>query len=175
MNRHFADRKNGLIWQKYDLRNGQKFVKQNDVLDSWSSDTEIKKYINNCMSISAKFTAMLGEYNGLYYAFEKKNLVGACVVTTANRGYDVVTIEYIVVDPMHKNSGIATRMVASIQQNPKMFSGQYFGKIDAFVEVSNKPSQRVFLKNKFKVYNRPEDMEILRGYYRMYYDERIKD
>ena len=56
-----------------------------------------------------------------------------------------------------------------------MFSGQYFGKIDAFVEMSNKPSQRVFLKNKFKVYNRPQDMEMLGGYYRMYYDERIKD
>ena len=61
-------------------------------------------------------------------------------------------IEYLVVDPRKQGKGYATRMIASIKENPTFFTGsRHQGIFKASVHNTNEASLKVFIKNGFEV------------------------
>ena len=169
---YFLDKNTGLSWVLYDIKNGQKFEKINDVLDSWSEYPSIKKFITNGRPLSRTFHNILGWGNNWFYAFEGEELVGSCLLHNPVPNYNFATIEYIVVNPKYQGKGVGTRMISSIRHNPQCFIGNYKGLISAFVNPDNTASKKAFLKNKFEVFHRAGSMIDNGGYFNLVYRDR---
>ena len=173
MSDKMLDKDNGLSWLKYDPFHGEEFIKINDEVDSWSYDSSIKKFISKYRPVSQYLITLLGSRNNIYYAYDNNNLAGVVLVAKPMPNYSFTTVEYIVVNPEMQGKGIGTRMISSLKSNPMFFAEGYKGNIDAFVNAKNIPSQKAFLKNKFKVFRRSSDINEYGGYYRFVYSEKI--
>ena len=91
-------------------------------------------------------------YEGLYYCFQKDNLVGIVYMCAPIPPETHSNIEYLVVDPRKQGKGYATRMIASIKENPTFFTGsRHQGIFKASVHNTNEASLKVFIKNGFEV------------------------
>lgn len=176
----FFDKDTELTWLKYQKENSEleyiyKINELERIVDSWSKDFLIDEYVTDGRSLISMLHAYMGDLNNLFFAFEKENPVGVVFMCDAVNNYPYATIEYIVTNPKCRFKGIGTRMVSSIKHNPKMFTtNNYQGKIIAHVRGDNKASEKVMIKNKFKLVKKTSPIQsVILGHIfnQFYYDE----
>lgn len=154
----FLDTDTSLQWKRFNSNNPKQFSSYNKIIDSWSSNAGVKKYITTSdpRPVTCMFMDFLGEESNIFYCFEDERLIGTAFISGPYSNTDSATIEYIIVDPKAQGRGLATRMIKSITNNPKFFIGEkYNGKIVASIHKENIGSQKAFLKNSFQVVKKP--------------------
>lgn len=144
------DGKNLLRWEKYDFDREHDFLMNDIVVDSWSRDPAIRKYVSDDfdLSISDQFkkTILVNKKDrfAYVYCYEGNDLVGVVLTSGPTQKCELSAVEYIIVNPKKRNRGIGLRMSKSIRENPKFFFHNYKGKIDALVHEYNFTSQEIF-------------------------------
>ena len=151
----FSDENNGLEWQRYNPSFPRHYEGYNAIVNSWSEDPNINRYLNFDGPLSDTFVELQSEdgldNEGYFYAFEGDRLAGIVYITTPLEQYEETSIEYIVVNPNMRKRGIATRMISSIKDNPTFFSENHQGAFVATVDHTNEGSKRAFMNNGFVV------------------------
>ena len=165
------DEKNGLYWEMYDRVNWTSFADNERVIDEWSSDSSVKKFVSKRRPISRHLTSLVNHKKNMFYAYANNKIVGVVLVSRPEKDYDFATIDYIVVDPKIHGCGIGARMVSSIKENGEFFATGYMGKIDAYVDNHNYASQSVLKKSGF-VAERRSGANGFGGYFRGYFEDR---
>lgn len=165
------DDKHGLMWERYDGRCWRRFSEQENEVDSWSDNENIRKYISKRRPISQHLTSLVNNKKNMFYAYANGKVVGVVLIARPEKDYEFATIDYIVVDPKIQGQGVAVRMISSIKDNGEFFADGYLGKIDAFVDSHNTASQRALKKSGF-VASKPDVVNGLGGFCRWYFEER---
>lgn len=153
------DKENGLRWLKYDKTDHTKFFRIGREVNSWSGYDNISKYVSKEDRINDVFVMLAMSQDkyydaDIYYCFADSSQVptGVVYLSNAKLGEPHAVIDTIVVNPGKQKSGIGSRMVKSITQNFNYFTyNPNTSKIFATVHVDNIASQKVFIKNKFKM------------------------
>lgn len=148
----FVDEETKLTFIKFnnnELKNQEEIFNQ---INSWSYADNIRQYITNNKKVNDFFIDLNNKTDnnpcGLYYTFENSQPVGVMFLNDVN--YTESIIEYIVVNPQMQGKGIATRMIKSITNNLKFFTGHpNTESLIATIDKSNIASQKAFLKNNF--------------------------
>ena len=152
----WIDGEHCLTWERYVATKPYEFDAYNDLINLWSNDSSIQKFIHFDDKIADSLKTLIktdsGMVENLFYAFDDDYLAGLVYVTSPYEGFDETHIEYIIVNPRMKGKGIGTRMISSIKSNPTFFAESYKGTITATIEHTNEASKRAFIKNGFKMY-----------------------
>ncbi len=152
----WEDTKSGLVWERFNPDTPLEYADYNELVNIWSADRNIQKFIHLEEPIADMFSALLRsdayDSEAFFYAFDNDNLAGVTYITAPIEGCDETNIEYLIVNPRMKGMGIGTRMVSSIKSNPHFFAQSHIDTITASVEHTNEASKRVFIKNGFKMY-----------------------
>ena len=175
----FFDEENLLTWKKVGAHDLGVCDRERTLINFWSSP-DIKEFLSKKYPIGELFYGYLGGNASICYCYiDKKNsgnstveyildddgvyreLVGAFLLYNPFTKGDALSIEGMVANPMMVKKGYASRMVASIRDNPEFFGNElHTGKIIAAVHKDNIASQKVFLKNRFRVMKRSEHMAV---------------
>lgn len=152
----WTDDEASLTWEKYNPNMQYSYKAYNDLVNLWSDDKTIQRFIHFDDKIADALQSLLktDTYNAenMFYAFDNDNLAGVVYIASPYDEVEETHIEYIIVNPRMKGNGIGTRMVSSIKNNPKFFAETHKGTITATIEHTNEASRRVFIKNGFKMY-----------------------
>lgn len=152
----WVDEKSGLVWERFNPATPLEYADYNELVNIWSGDRTIQKFIHLDEPIADMFSALLRtdpyDSEAFFYAFDNDNLAGVTYITAPIDEYEETNIEYLIVNPRMKGMGIGTRMVSSIKSNPKFFAESHIDTFTASIEHTNEASKRVFIKNGFKMY-----------------------
>ena len=165
------DEKNGLVWEKYDSKNWTKFGTQESVIDEWSNDEGVRRFVSKRRSISQHLTSLVTNKKNMFYAYSGDRVVGVVLIVRPEKDYEYATIDYIVVDPKLQGQGVGARMICSIKDHGEFFAQGYKGKLDAFVDNHNFASKGALKKSGF-VAAKPIVSHGIDGYCRWYFEER---
>lgn len=166
------DEKNFLTWIKLNTKElsesisddpnasipsgAQRIISANKTIDKWS--TYIYKdphyvsnlYMDNFIDSSNMFYCYAHNPNN-----GKEFLVGVAIITPPIHKGNRADIDYILVDPRKQNQGYATRMIASISQNPEFFAkrGHKAGFVSTIRE-DNIPAIMSHINNDYDMTNK---------------------
>lgn len=154
----WVDNKTDLVWERYNPAKPLQYEDYNNLINLWSSDRTIRKYIRlDDDSIADLFVKLVKsdkyDSEAFFYAFEDDYLVGVVYITSPIDDLEETNIDFLIVNPRLKAKGIGTRMIASIKNNPTFFAEGHNDTFATSIERTNEASKRVFIKNGFKVYN----------------------
>ena len=175
----FFDEENSLTWKKVGAHDLGVCDRERTLINFWASP-DIKQFLSTNYPIGELFYGYLGGNASICYCYidskcsdklvmegsisqnqKQSILAGAVLLYNPFSSGDPMSIEAMVVNPKLVRKGIATKMVSSIKENPEFFGNElHTGKITTAVHKDNIASQRVFLKNKFKVMKRAEHMAV---------------
>lgn len=164
---NWTDSKNNIRWKRYDSRFERFYSRYDNVVNSWTNNEGVQRYIEFDKPIIESFKDCLvenisHEQEAFFYALVGDRVVGVMYMTSPNDAYRESYIEYLIVDPDLKGRGIGTRMICSLKSNPDFFVDGHCGTFSAMVENENIGSKRVFIKNGFKVC-RPVSAQMLKS------------
>ena len=161
------DKDNSLSWKKVGNHDMGVCDRERTMLNFWASP-DIKKYLTDRYPIGELFHTYMGGNSSICYCYidkqsipnldidgspqVSKELAGAVLLYNPFAEGDALSVEAMVVNPRLVRRGIATSMIASIKDNPEFFGNElHTGKVMAAAHKENIASQKVFLKNRFKV------------------------
>lgn len=162
-----VDKENFLSWKKVGSHDQGVCDKERSLINFWASP-DIKQYLTDRYPLGELFHTYMGNNSSICYCYidketsgnfgialpehKQKELVGAALIYYPFSEEDPLSIEAMVVNPKMVSKGIATSMVSSIKDNPKFFGNElHTDKVMAAAHKDNIASQKVFLKNRFKV------------------------
>lgn len=145
---------NGLKWKLVTQENLSSFESEFAELHSWSSDTNIQRFISKRMPIDLVFQSLApnkDENSQLFFCYDSKTFVGLIYTSTPENEKGDGTIQYIIVNPNLRKKGYGSMMTSSVVHNTnKFFKHKFSNNINASVEEENKASRHTFESNGFK-------------------------
>ncbi len=161
------DKENSLSWKKVCIHDLGVCDKERALINFWASP-DIKEFLTDRYPLGELFNTYMGSNSSICYCYisqedsvdfglvlpnqKQKELAGAALIYYPFSEGEPLSIEAMVVNPKMVGKGIATNMVSSIKLHPEFFGNAlHTGKVEAAVHKHNIASQKVFLKNKFKV------------------------
>lgn len=153
----FFDKDSCLTWKSVNTDNIDSFDEEFNSLNSWSTDSNIRRFISSRQPLDFIFKLMIPDHNdrdhltGLYFAYDNNQFVGLLHMSAPIGDNKHATIEFIITNPKLRNRGYATRMISSAKNNLEFFCHGHSGEgIASTIERENIGSITAFVKNGFK-------------------------